>query len=84
MFKPQKYNLVNEISNLEEITFFYGLVRQGKIKYKVVRLLFKIVSSCDRHLFSQKKTKSAFLLSELAGQTCQFAKKVQQFERTLA
>ena len=31
-----------------------------------------------------KNTKGTFLLSELAGQTHQFARKMQQFERALA
>ena len=34
--------------------------------------------------FRASVSKGAFLLSELAGQTHQFAKKMQQFEGTLA
>ena len=30
MFKPQKYNLVNEISSLEEITFLLRFGASGK------------------------------------------------------
>ena len=43
------------------------------------------ICTCCNHLwFRPSVSKGAFLLSELAGQTHQFAKKMQQFEGTLA
>ena len=43
-----------------------------------------ICTCCDQLWFRPSVSKGAFLLSELASQTHQFAKKMQQFERTLA
>ena len=43
-----------------------------------------ICTCCDHLCFRPSVSKGAFLLSELAGQTHQFAKKMQQFEGTLA
>ena len=43
-----------------------------------------ICTCCDHLWFRPSVSKGAFLLSELAGQTHQFAKKMQQFEGTLA
>ena len=43
-----------------------------------------ICTCCDHLWFRPSVSKGAFLLSELAGQTRQFTKKMQQFEATLA
>ena len=88
LYNDPSYHMNVHAAGVEYVTLTYMCCHMSTViqsfRDKITHGPEYICTCCDHLWFRPSVSKGAFLLSELAGQTQQFAKKMQQFEGTLA
>ena len=88
LYNDPSYHMNVHAAGVEYVTLTYMCCHMSKViqsfRDKITHGPEYICTCCDLLWFRPSVSKGAFLLSELGGQTHQFAKKMQQFEGTLA